>query len=111
MSLKKLQVDSRKNWGEVLLQQARENEQEFQTEVKSIGQTNHMNLVQLLGFCNEGEHWLLVYEFMSLQWFLGEVSLWKFRPYWHQRIQIAFGTARGLFYLQEECSTWIIHAL
>ncbi|RVW48674.1 G-type lectin S-receptor-like serine/threonine-protein kinase LECRK3 [Vitis vinifera] len=86
----------------------RENEQEFQTEVKAIGQTNHKNLVQLLGFCKEGEHRLLVYEFMS------NGSLEKFlfgnsRPNWHKRIQIAFGIARGLFYLHEECSTQIIH--
>ncbi|RVX12753.1 G-type lectin S-receptor-like serine/threonine-protein kinase LECRK2 [Vitis vinifera] len=86
----------------------RENDQEFQTEVKAIGQTNHKNLVQLLGFCKEGEHRLLVYEFMS------NGSLEKFlfgnsRPNWLKRIQIAFGTARGLFYLHEECSTQIIH--
>ena len=86
----------------------RENDQEFQTEVKAIGQTNHKNLVQLLGFCKEGEHRLLVYEFMS------NGSLEKFlfgnsRPNWHKRIQIAFGIARGLFHLHEECSTQIIH--
>ncbi|KAM2669703.1 hypothetical protein EV1_005723 [Malus domestica] len=42
-----------------------ENELEFKAEVSAIGRTNHRNLVQLLGFCNEGEHRILVYEFMS----------------------------------------------
>ncbi|KAB5565148.1 hypothetical protein DKX38_005202 [Salix brachista] len=44
---------------------AGEGETEFKTEVKVIGRTNHKNLVQLVGFCNEGQHRLLVYEYMS----------------------------------------------
>nr|POE68902.1 g-type lectin s-receptor-like serine/threonine-protein kinase lecrk2 [Quercus suber] len=43
----------------------REGDMEFNAEVSAIGRTNHRNLVQLLGFCNEGEHRLLVYEFMT----------------------------------------------
>ncbi|KAK2641339.1 hypothetical protein Ddye_023102 [Dipteronia dyeriana] len=31
------------------------------------------------------------------------------RPNWHNRMQIAFGAARGLFYLHDECNTRIIH--
>ncbi|GLT82251.1 hypothetical protein SLE2022_006510 [Rubroshorea leprosula] len=31
------------------------------------------------------------------------------RPSWKQRTEIAFGTARGLVYLHEECSNQIIH--
>ncbi|KAM3730934.1 hypothetical protein ACB098_12G124200 [Castanea mollissima] len=87
---------------------AKEVDLEFKTEVTAIGRTNHRNLVQLLGFCNEGQHRLLVYEFMSngsLASFLFGVS----RPYWYQRYQIALETARGLFYLHEECSNQIIH--
>ncbi|KAL4612158.1 hypothetical protein ACB092_08G178700 [Castanea dentata] len=86
----------------------REGDMEFNAEVSAIGRTNHRNLVQLLGFCNEGEHRLLVYEFMSN----GSLASFLFggsRPYWYQRIQIALETARGLVYLHEECSTQIIH--
>ncbi|XP_062171870.1 G-type lectin S-receptor-like serine/threonine-protein kinase LECRK3 isoform X2 [Alnus glutinosa] len=43
----------------------RQSDLEFKAELSAIGRTNHRNLVQLLGFCNEGEHRLLVYEFMS----------------------------------------------
>ncbi|XP_073110762.1 G-type lectin S-receptor-like serine/threonine-protein kinase LECRK4 [Elaeis guineensis] len=42
-----------------------EGEKEFKTEMKAIGRTHHRNLVQLLGYCNEGQHRLLVYEFMT----------------------------------------------
>ncbi|PQP92763.1 G-type lectin S-receptor-like serine/threonine-protein kinase LECRK3 [Prunus yedoensis var. nudiflora] len=31
------------------------------------------------------------------------------RPSWNQRKEIALGTARGLLYLHEECSSQIIH--
>nr|POE58930.1 g-type lectin s-receptor-like serine/threonine-protein kinase lecrk3 [Quercus suber] len=58
-----------------------EGDLEFKAEVSAIGRTNHRNLVQLLGFCNEEQHRLLVYEFMSngsLASFLFGVS----RPYW-----------------------------
>ncbi|CAK7339224.1 unnamed protein product [Dovyalis caffra] len=83
-------------------------EQEFETEVKVIGRTNHKNLVQLLGFCNEGQHRLLVYEYMSN----GSLSIYLFgdsRPNWYRRVQIACDVARGLLYLHEECSSQIIH--
>jgi hypothetical protein len=86
----------------------REGEREFKTEMTVIGQTHHKNLVRLLGYCDEGEHRLLVYEFM----YNGSLSSFLFgliRPSWQQRIQIASGIARGLMYLHEECSTQIIH--
>ncbi|KAL2925028.1 G-type lectin S-receptor-like serine/threonine-protein kinase LECRK4 [Bienertia sinuspersici] len=38
---------------------------EFKTEVNSIGRTHHKNLVKLLGYCEEEKLRLLVYEFMS----------------------------------------------
>nr|XP_023915156.1 G-type lectin S-receptor-like serine/threonine-protein kinase LECRK3 [Quercus suber] len=85
-----------------------EGEKEFKTEVSMIGQTHHKNLVRLLGYCDEGQHRLLVYEYMSngsLANFLFGIS----RPHWNQRVQIAFGIARGLMYLHEECCTQIIH--
>ncbi|KAG5253604.1 G-type lectin S-receptor serine/threonine-protein kinase [Salix suchowensis] len=85
-----------------------EGEKEFKTEVSVIGQTHHKNLVRLVGFCDEGEHRLLVYEYMT-NGSLGRLLFGITRPDWNQRVQIAFGIARGLMYLHEECSTQIIH--
>lgn len=85
-----------------------EGEHEFKTEVSVIAQTHHRNLVRLLGFCDEGPHKLLVYEFMSngsLASYLFGVS----RPSWSKRIQIISGIARGLLYLHEDCAMQIIH--
>ncbi|XP_062017601.1 G-type lectin S-receptor-like serine/threonine-protein kinase LECRK1 [Rosa rugosa] len=85
-----------------------ETECEFKAEVSAIGRTNHRNLVKLIGFCNEGENRLLVYEFMSN----GSLASFLFResrPNWYSRSLIALGVAKGLLYLHEECSSQIIH--
>ncbi|XP_058222861.1 G-type lectin S-receptor-like serine/threonine-protein kinase LECRK3 [Rhododendron vialii] len=85
-----------------------EGEKEFTTEAIAIAKTHHKNLVRLLGFCDEGPHRLLVYEYMSN----GTLASFVFRiskPDWNIRIQMAVGIARGLMYLHEECSTQIIH--
>ncbi|KAM3264549.1 G-type lectin S-receptor-like serine/threonine-protein kinase RLK1 [Capsicum annuum] len=87
---------------------AHEAEKDFMTEVNVISQTHHKNLVRLIGYCNEGPHRLLVYEYMSN----GTLASFIFsdpRPTWSQRTNIAMGIARGLAYLHEECSTQIIH--
>ncbi|KAI3914353.1 hypothetical protein MKW98_014960 [Papaver atlanticum] len=85
-----------------------EGEKEFKTEVNAIGRIHHKNLVQLLGFCEEGQQRLLVYEFMSNR-SLADHLFGNSRPDWKQRFQIALGISRGLLYLHEECSTQIIH--
>ncbi|POO01296.1 S-receptor-like serine/threonine-protein kinase [Trema orientale] len=86
----------------------RDSEKEFKAEVNVIGHTHHKNLVRLLGFCEEGEQRLLVYEFMSNGTLAGFL-FGDMKPSWNQRIQIALGVARGLSYLHEECNTQIIH--
>ncbi|CAL1391189.1 unnamed protein product [Linum trigynum] len=82
---------------------------EFTTEVTIIGETNHKNLARLVGFCNEGQHRLLVYEFMSNGSLADLLFRREVRPNWYTRTQIAYSIARGLAYLHEECITQIIH--
>ncbi|GLU00936.1 hypothetical protein SLE2022_182700 [Rubroshorea leprosula] len=85
-----------------------EGEKEFKTEVNAIAKTLHKNLVRLIGFCEEGPHKLLVYEFMS-NGTLASLLYGDCRPTWKSRTQMAFEIARGLVYLHEECSIPIIH--
>ncbi|XP_024395305.1 uncharacterized protein [Physcomitrium patens] len=87
-------------------------EKQFRAEVSSMGAIRHLNLVRLHGFCSEGSHRLLVYEFMPN----GSLDSWLFCKKqgeklldWEQRLSIAAGTARALAYLHEECSDHIIH--
>jgi tRNA A-37 threonylcarbamoyl transferase component Bud32 len=86
-----------------------ESEREFLTEMRSIGKTHHKNLVRLLGYCTEGSHRLLVYEYMSN----GSLANLLFRneriPDWSDRVKIALDIAKGILYLHEECEAPIIH--
>ncbi|CAH9094298.1 unnamed protein product [Cuscuta epithymum] len=90
-------------------------EKQFRMEFTTISSTHHLNLVRLIGFCSEGRHRLLVYEFMkngSLDQFLFPSSSSESKPLclnWQQRYNIALGTARGIAYLHEECRDCIIH--
>ncbi|KAI3704990.1 hypothetical protein L1987_75220 [Smallanthus sonchifolius] len=83
-------------------------EKEFQTEVNAIAKTHHKNLVQLLGYCNEGEQRLLIYEYMC-NGTLAAFLFGEMRPSWNLRSCIVLGIAKGLSYLHEECSTQVIH--
>ncbi|KAA8538593.1 hypothetical protein F0562_028213 [Nyssa sinensis] len=88
-------------------------EKQFRMEVATISSTHHLNLVRLIGFCSEGRHRLLVYEFMkngSLDNFLftTEEQSGKLLN-WDYRFNIALGTARGITYLHEECRDCIVH--
>ncbi|KAD5803508.1 hypothetical protein E3N88_14868 [Mikania micrantha] len=82
---------------------------EFKAEVNTIARTHHKNLVQLLGYCDDGEkRLLLVYEYMSK----GNLALFLFgdmRPSWKQRTYILLGVVKGLTYLHEDCTNQIIH--
>ncbi|KAF5739957.1 hypothetical protein HS088_TW11G00019 [Tripterygium wilfordii] len=40
-------------------------EKEFRVEVEAIGHVRHKNLVRLLGYCIEGTHRMLVYEYVN----------------------------------------------
>nr|KAJ0226711.1 hypothetical protein LSAT_V11C100003750 [Lactuca sativa] len=84
-------------------------EKQFRMEVATISSTHHLNLVRLIGFCSEGRHRLLVYEFMKN----GSLDNFLFVPEqqlnWESRYNIALGTARGITYLHEECRDCIIH--
>ena len=88
-------------------------EKQFRMEVATISSTHHLNLVRLIGFCSEGRHRLLVYEFMkngSLDIFLFPTGGHSGRLLnWESRFSIALGTARGITYLHEECRDCIVH--
>ncbi|QCE09600.1 G-type lectin S-receptor-like serine/threonine-protein kinase At2g19130 [Vigna unguiculata] len=86
-------------------------EKQFQTEVRTIGTIQHVNLVRLHGFCSEGTKRLLVYEYMpngSLDFHLFQNKNFVVLD-WKTRYQIALGIARGLAYLHEKCRDCIIH--
>lgn len=88
---------------------ANQGESEFLAEVSIIGRLNHMNLIGMLGYCAEGKHRLLVYEYMENGSLAQNLSSNSNVLEWSKRYNIALGTARGLAYLHEECLEWILH--
>ncbi|XP_058184735.1 LEAF RUST 10 DISEASE-RESISTANCE LOCUS RECEPTOR-LIKE PROTEIN KINASE-like 2.4 isoform X2 [Rhododendron vialii] len=89
------------------------NGEEFINEVATISRTSHVNIVTLLGFCFEGRHRALVYEFMpngSLDKFIHDGgSLTYLQLSWEALYRIVVGIARGLEYLHRGCNTRILH--
>ncbi|XP_038886267.1 protein STRUBBELIG-RECEPTOR FAMILY 5 [Benincasa hispida] len=86
--------------------------EEFCDVVSIISKLHHTNITEVVGFCSEQGHHLLVYEFFmngSLHGFLHMSDDFSKPLTWNTRVRIALGTARALEYLHEVCSPSIIH--
>ncbi|GLT89673.1 hypothetical protein SLE2022_076500 [Rubroshorea leprosula] len=85
---------------------------EFLVEVLMLSLLHHPNLVNLIGYCADGDQRLLVYEYMplgSLEDHLHEISLGKKPLDWNTRMKIAAGAAKGLEYLHDKASPPVIY--
>lgn len=83
----------------------------FLTEIETIGNAKHRNLVKLLGFCKWGEVGLLLYDFVP-NGDLHDVLHNKERGVvldWATRLRIAEGVAHGLSYLHHDYMPPIVH--
>ncbi|KAK6271298.1 hypothetical protein POUND7_008396 [Theobroma cacao] len=77
-------------------------EKEFKSEVQVLRKARHENLVMLVGSCSEGNHRLLVYEFVCNGSLDLHLSKHTRRPLTlEKRVKIALGAARGLKYLHD----------
>uniref|UniRef100_A0A251SU26 Putative concanavalin A-like lectin/glucanase domain-containing protein n=1 Tax=Helianthus annuus TaxID=4232 RepID=A0A251SU26_HELAN len=70
---------------------------EFWNEIIMLYQYKHKNIVSLLGFCDESNEKILVYEYASNGSL--DLSLNSDNLTWIQRLKICIGAARGLAYL------------
>ncbi|KAK1582235.1 hypothetical protein Q3G72_013075 [Acer saccharum] len=102
----KIAVKCLKNYGTV-----NQGKNEFLSEVKTIGNIHHFNLVRLVGYCGEKSQRLLVYEYMCN----GSLDKWIFHKNeaqnlsWETRKKIIVQIAKGLEYLHDYCNPNIIH--
>ncbi|XP_039158015.1 probable serine/threonine-protein kinase PIX13 [Eucalyptus grandis] len=72
----------------------------WQSEVKFLGKFSHPNLVRLLGYCWEDNHYLLVYEYIQRESLENHLFRKGAEPLpWDVRLKIAIGAARGLHFL------------
>ncbi|CAL9236684.1 unnamed protein product [Arabidopsis halleri] len=87
-------------------------EKEFRVEVEAIGHVRHKNLVRLLGYCIEGVHRMLVYEYVNSgnleQWLHGAMRQHG-NLTWEARMKIITGTAQALAYLHEAIEPKVVH--
>ncbi|XP_041025771.1 probable serine/threonine-protein kinase PBL7 [Juglans microcarpa x Juglans regia] len=85
---------------------------EFLVEVLMLSLLHHPNLVNLIGYCADGDQRLLVYEYMplgSLEDHLHDILPGKKQLDWNTRMKIAAGAAKGLEYLHNQADPPVIY--
>ncbi|KAH0660857.1 hypothetical protein KY289_029605 [Solanum tuberosum] len=85
---------------------------EFLVEVLMLSLLHHNNLVNLIGYCADGEQRLLVYEYMqqgALEDHLFDVSADRSPLDWFTRMKIASNAAKGLEYLHHKANPPVIY--
>ncbi|KAI5074097.1 hypothetical protein GOP47_0010058 [Adiantum capillus-veneris] len=85
---------------------------EFHVEVLILSLVHHPNLVNLIGYCADGDRRLLVYEYMpygSLEDHLFDLPPGKASLDWNTRMRIAAGATSGLEYLHDKADPPVIY--
>ncbi|KAK6149494.1 hypothetical protein DH2020_017019 [Rehmannia glutinosa] len=90
----------------VLSSESRQGVREFLTEIQVISDVEHANLVKLYGCCVEGNHRILVYNYLENNSLARTLLVSTLAG---ERVKICIGVARGLAYLHEEVRPHIIH--
>lgn len=93
-----------------LNQTSKQGAYEFQTEIAMLSQLKHLNLVSLIGYCNEQGEMILVYEYLPNGTFRDHLYNTENPPLpWKLRLDICLGAARGLQYLHRDVKQCVIH--
>ncbi|CAB62024.1 receptor-like protein kinase homolog [Arabidopsis thaliana] len=95
----------------LLSQTSAQGYKEFKAEVELLLRVHHINLVNLVGYCDEQDHFALIYEYMSN----GDLHQHLSGKHggsvlnWGTRLQIAIEAALGLEYLHTGCKPAMVH--
>ncbi|KAM3254130.1 hypothetical protein ACQJBY_047950 [Aegilops geniculata] len=97
VAVKRVSETSRQGW------------KEFVSEVRIISRLRHRNLVQLIGWCHDGDELLLVYDLMHN----GSLDTHLYRSdcglTWRIRYEILLGVGSALLYLHQEMEQCVVH--
>ncbi|KAF2604039.1 hypothetical protein F2Q70_00025537 [Brassica cretica] len=95
----------------LLSQSSSQGYKHFKAEVELLMRVHHINLVSLVGYCDEGENLALIYEYMPNGDLKQHLSGKRggFNLSWEMRLKIAVDAALGLEYLHTGCKPPIVH--
>lgn len=83
---------------------------EFETEIVMLSQFRHRHLVSLIGFSDERNEMILIYEYMEQGTLKSHLYGSDFPSLsWKERLEVCVGAARGLHYLHTGYAKPVIH--
>ncbi|PNY00733.1 receptor-like protein kinase FERONIA-like protein [Trifolium pratense] len=85
-------------------------EWKFKKEIELHCQLHHPNLTSLIGFCDQKDEKIIVYEYMLNGSLYDHLRLRDMDPLsWKKRLEICIGAAKGLHYLHTGAKRTIFH--
>ncbi|CAL9041059.1 unnamed protein product [Musa banksii] len=94
------------------LQDSQQSENQFVSEMATLGNVRHQNLVPLLGYCSAKKERLLVYKYMAKGTLYDQLhgsGAQGGSMEWPTRLKISIGAAKGLAWLHHSCNPRILH--